>query len=300
MVKKMPETLTEKQSKSLPNILTNRHLHDSIYQSKRTPLVHVEPLKKIIECALISTYIRNEKPISLLIVAKAESGKTSTMKLYRENKGVVYVSDCTAYGITRDILPKMVSKEIRTLMIPDLLTPLSKSTKTRATLIAFLNNLIEEGIVKITTYAMIWDKDVKANTITAITDQALEDGRHEWAKMGFLSRFIIFSYSYSLSTVIEILNHYSEHGLDNEKMIIQLPKKEVDIELSKEIADALNPLAMRIGKQFELYGIRAKINFRSLLKALAFRNGRKAVTDAEFKEFLELADYMNFGFNILG
>jgi Mg-chelatase subunit ChlI len=70
--------------------------------------------------------------------------------------------------------------------------------------------------------------------------------------------------------------------------------------LSKEIADALNPFAMRIGKQFELYGIRAKINFRSLLKALAYRNGKKAVTDAEFKEFLELADYMNFDFNIIG
>jgi hypothetical protein len=272
----------------------------SIYQGDKTPLVHVEPLKKIIECALISTYIKNEKPISLLIVAKAESGKTSTMKLYRENKGIVYVTDCTAYGITRDILPKMVSKEIRTLMIPDLLTPLSKSAKTRATLVAFLNNLIEEGIVKITTYAMIWDKDVKANTITAITNQALEDGRHEWAKMGFLSRFIIFSYSYSLSTVMEILNHYSKHGLNSDNVKVQLPKKEVDIELSKEIADALNPIAMRIGEQFELYGIRAKINFRSLLKSLAYRNGKKAVSDAEFKEFLELADYMNFDYNIIG
>jgi len=296
----MSANLTDLPTKSLPNSEQIEPCRVLFNRNNRTPLVHVEPLKKIIECALISPYVKNEKPISLLIVAKAESGKTSTMKLYRENKGIVYVTDCTAYGITRDILPKMVSKEIRTLMIPDLLTPLSKSTKTRTTLVAFLNNLIEEGIVKITTYAMIWDKDVKANTITAITDQALEDGRHEWAKMGFLSRFILFSYSYSLSTVMEILNHYSEYGLNNENVKIQLPKKEVDIELSKEIADALNPIAMRIGKQFELYGIRAKINFRSLLKALAYRNGKKAVTDAEFQEFLELADYMNTDFNIIG
>ena len=31
-------------------------------------------------------------------------------------------------------------------MIPDLLTPLSKSTKTRNNFIAFLNNLLEEGV----------------------------------------------------------------------------------------------------------------------------------------------------------
>jgi hypothetical protein len=56
---------------------------------------------------------------------------------------------------------------------------------------------------------------------------------------------------------------------------------------------------MKIGEQFKLYGIRAKINFRSLLKALAYRNGKKTVSDVEFKEFLELADYMNLDFNII-
>jgi len=42
---------------------------------------------------------------------------------------------------------------------------------------------------------------------------------------------------------------------------IKLPKKQVHpIELPKEIADKLNPIAMKIGEQFRLYGLRAKIN----------------------------------------
>lgn len=65
-----------------------------------------------------------------------------------------------------------------------------KIFKTKQSFIAFLNNLIEEGIAKITTYAMIWDREVKANVITAVTDKAIEDGRHEWAELGFLSRFM--------------------------------------------------------------------------------------------------------------
>lgn len=262
-------------------------------------LIKIEPLKKIVECALISPYIKDEKPTSLLIVAKPESGKSSAMKQYQENKGVVYITDCTAYGITRDILPKIVSGDIKTIMIPDLITPLSKQTKTRQSFIAFINNLIEEGVAKIRTYSMVWDRDAKANVITAVTDQALRDGRHGWAKMGFLSRFIVFSYCYSLSTVTEILNYYSEHGLKTESSNVKLLKGEVDIELPREIADKLNPIAMTLGKQFELYGFRAKINFRSLLKCLAYRNGRKVVTEEDFQEFLELADYMNFDFNLI-
>jgi len=33
------------------------------------------------------------------------------------------------------------------------------------------------------------------------------------------------------------------------------------------------------------------------LKCLAYRNGREVVTDGDFEEFLELADYMNFDLN---
>jgi hypothetical protein len=284
--------------RSPPNSPINGDRGVSISRPDRETVIYIEPLKKIIEAVLITPYIKDEKPLSLLIVAKAESGKTSALKMYRENKGIVWLTDCTAYGITRDILPKMDSEGIKTIIIPDFITPLSKSHKTRASFVAFLNSLIEEGVARITTYAINWpDKEVKANVVTAVTDEFLRDGRHEWAKMGFLSRFVIFSYSYSISTVAAILNHYSEHGLKMGKVKLRLPKKEVDIELQKKIADKLNPIAIKVGEQFKLYGIRAKINFRSLLKALAFRNGRKTVTEAEFREFLELTDYMNFNFN---
>lgn len=69
--------------------------------------------------------------------------------------------------------------------------------------------------------------------------------------------------------------------------------------LLKEIVDRLNPIAMKIGEQFSLHGLRAKINFRSLLKCLAYRNGRKVVAKEEFQEFLELANYMNLDLNPL-
>jgi len=285
-------------SESEVSVFGEKWTHMFIHSSgKRETLIRTGLLRKMVECSLISPYIEGEKALSLLIVAKPESGKSSVMKQYRENRGVVYVSDCTAYGLTRDILPKIVSGETKTIMIPDLLTPLSKSDKTRKAFVAFLNNLVEEGVAKMTTYATVWNQDVNANVITAITDEALRDGRRGWAKMGFLSRFIIFTYSYSLSTVVEILSLYSQQGLEQQKFEIRLPERKINVELPKEIAEKLNPIAMKIGEQFRLYGFRAKINFRCLLKCLAYRNGREFVTEPEFDEFLELAGFMNFDFN---
>jgi len=81
-------------------------------------LIKIEQLKKIIEFVLLSPYLTDEKPLSLLIVTKAESGRSSVIKSYRETKGVVYVTDCTAFGIIRDKLIFIpLSKMVHTLEV---------------------------------------------------------------------------------------------------------------------------------------------------------------------------------------
>ena len=126
-----------------PHIVSEKWLPSSNHSyHEKGYLIKLDALKTMIECALISPYIKDEKPLSLLIVAKPESGKSTILKLYRGNKGIVYLTDCTAYGLTRDVLPKILNNDIKTIMIPDLLTPLSKQTKTRKSFVAFLNGLI--------------------------------------------------------------------------------------------------------------------------------------------------------------
>jgi len=287
---------------SNPNSSEKRVPGVPISPNEKDYLVKIEPLKKIIECAIISPYIKGEKSISLLIAATPESGKTAALMLYSKVKGITILTDATAYGINQHIVPRIKSGEVKTIIIPDLLTPLSKQTKTRRGFIAFLNNLTEEGVGKSVSYAFVQltDNIVTANIITAVTKGAILDARHRWTSMGFLSRFILFSYSYSESVIHEIMRRYSEYGLEKKrvkkKVKIKLAKRKMDIKLSKEMADRIDPIARRVGKVYKAYGIRAKINFRCLLKCLAYRNGRKEVTEEEFREFVELADYMNLDF----
>lgn len=51
--------------------------------------------------------------------------------------------------------------------------------------------------------------------------------------------------------------------------------------------------AVEFGKTYSNYGIRAKVNLRCLLKCIAYRNGRRVVTEDDFDEFHALVPYMN-------
>ena len=263
-------------------------------------LIELDALEKTVKATLYSAYVKDEKPLSLLIVAKPESGKTAVLKKYKENKGIVYLTDCTAYGLTRDILPKIVSGEVKHIVIADLITPLSKSTKTRQSLIAFLNNLTEEGVAKITTYANVWDREVNCGLVTAITDDALRDGRHDWAKIGFLSRMFLFSYSYAIPVVYRIFDSLLEDKSGvGEQTKLDFPAQPQDVILPTDIAKELIPLSMKIGESMKLHGFRFFLNTKTMLRSLALMNGKTTVTREELDEFLELSEYLNSEFNLI-
>jgi hypothetical protein len=267
---------------------------------KLNNLLGLSLLEKTVELALYAPYIRGEKPFNVLIASDPESGKTAVLEEYKVNKGVAYLTNVTAYGLERDVLPKIANGEIRTIIIPDLLVPLSRDTRTRKSFVGLLNALIEEGVTQISTFYVSWRGEARINLITAVTREELLDARHDWAKMGFLSRFVIFSYKYPMSLVVEIFKRYSQAGIVKNEKKLTFPKEEVDIELDPEVADRLDPIAIAVGQKMGLYGFRAKINFRSMLKAIALRNGHKKVTESDFLEFLQLTNYLNLDFNPIG
>ena len=85
------------------------------------------------------------------------------------------MSDVTAYGIEWDYLPRVESREIRHIIIPDLLKALSRKESTVRTFVTLLNGLIEEGVSSVSTYATrrTFEKHVKCSIITAIACQEL-------------------------------------------------------------------------------------------------------------------------------
>jgi len=262
----------------------------------------LENLADIITLTLYTAYIKNvQKPNSLLIIARPESGKTEMMKKFIMNKNIAYVSDATAFGIERDYLPKIESGDIHHIMIPDLLKPLSRKESTVKTFITFLNSLIEEGIASTSTYATrrSSEKHVKCGIITAITGEDMRDQRHHWGRIGFLSRIVPFSYRYGMETVKKVFD--SILGLDYLKEqdieLKRIPKEDKQITLPRKYAQAILPSTTAIAQAQKTYGFRLQKQFQALLQASALERGHSKVDSLDVDRVLPLMNWVNFDEN---
>ena len=253
----------------------------------------------MVTLTIYTAYIRNvQKPNSLLIIAKPESGKTEVMKKFEVNKNIAYLSDVTAFGIERDYLPRIETGEIRHIIIPDLLKPLSRKESTVKTFITMMNGLVEEGIASVSTYATrrLSDKHVKCGIITAITGEELSDQRHNWGRIGFLSRIVPFSYSYSIETVKKVFD--SILGLEYMKecdiRLKYIPKQDKTIKLPRKYAQAILPSTTAIAQAQETYGFRLQKQFQALLQASALDKSRNSVNSRDVERVLHLMNWVNF------
>lgn len=271
-------------------------------------MISTEIIESFVKYALASAKLVSEKPLSLLIVGEPESGKSSNIKKYcLKCDGVLYTTDATAYGLIRetDNLALVLQKKVRFFVIPDLLNCLSRKPSTVDSLIMFLNAIIEEGVVNISTYATkikLEDKkvasDIKVGLITSITKQVLFDKRHQWSKVGFLSRCLPISYDYNMATRIKIFNYIAEQQHMKEHLERLLIKgKTYDVELSVEMAKRLIPYSQLFGDAQRCYGFRMQKQLQVLLKAIARYRGKKIVDEEDFKEFERLVNYINLEFN---
>jgi len=261
-------------------------------------MIHAEKLEKLITLALYSGYLRNEKPLSLLIVAKPESGKTELVSKFAHNQGIVFLTDATAYGITKTFLPVLEAGKLRYIIIADLVNPLSKQRATVDSFIAFMNSLIEEGVVEIHTYAIDFKKEgIQCGLIATITDKALLDRRHKWASIGFLSRMLPVSYRYSQQTAMKILESIARRDYYHEEPVrLGFPPEPVSVELPEKYARGIMRYSTALGQAQQIYGFRYQKQFQVLLEADALMHGRDVVSEEDYEEVCGLLDFVNLKF----
>jgi len=264
-------------------------------------LVKMEELKNMIKYVLWSGYVKDEEPLSLLIISKPESGKTDCIKMFKNNKGVIYFNDVTPWGLVKNIYKFNDLEPVRHVMIPDLLNPMSKSQTSVRAFIQFMNSAIEEGIEKIQTYGIqVTVPRLKFGLITAITSDAFKLRRHNWSRIGFLSRMIPFSYSLSRRAVEEIMESIFNRLYQKRKSInLNFPKEQVKVDLSYELARKVNSYAVRLATAEKLYGFRHQKQFQTLLQSIALSKGKRKVDEEDYKDFQKVAEYINLDFNAI-
>jgi hypothetical protein len=255
-------------------------------------------LSELVKYILYSDYIaldinRKEVPLSLIIIANAESGKTSVIEQYHPNNGILYANDLTAWGIQNKYLKEMETGKIRRILIPDLINPINRKQDTVDTLITFLNSYISwEGIKTIATYAMQFDLDqpVRGALITTVTPQDFNKMISRLTAVGFLSRLMFVNYEYEADTVEEIMNSIVDQTDAWVKIKLDFPEKPVNVKMAAEYSKQLKPVARRVGLQAGVYGFRAIKALMTMTRAKALSEGRETVIQRDVDRIINLAE----------
>jgi hypothetical protein len=267
-------------------------------------MIDIEPLTKIIQLTLQTAFIPADKPTNLLLIAKPETAKTSALNLTSRKKDYIfYTNEITAKIIIDMILPMADRGEIKTVVIPDLLNCIEKQKATREQFLNLIKSAIEEGINHIETYAKKFkcqnpNKPTKFSMITAITTTSFQETRKYLESTGLLSRFIPFSYDYSMEKIKKILK-FIEEERQPEIVELKISKKITNIKGNPSLFAEFESISQRIAMEYNGLGFRLQDRLQELAKANAMINGRTEVNRKDIDEIIKLTNWTNFKFNIM-
>jgi len=274
------------------------------------------PIAQILKRVVASAYLRNSEtyPLSALLVAPVGAGKTTLIKKACWGNGVLGLSDCTPYGLAK-LLPEIEAKGVKHIVIYDMVEPMSRSRVIVNPLIGFLNSLIEEGIFRVSTGFITIDKPIKLGLITSTTKKELFDKRRGWLSIGFISRMLPISWTFTDTDVIQILQALASGGLEGvnpEEIKLRARKVEGDPTIFQKLipyAQAIEASANRYltrGKEGELievkveaYPFRRQKQLMIFLMSNALLRGSPKVEEKDFEEFQALVRWMNYDLNPL-
>lgn len=273
-------------------------------------MVKLEPIFELIKLALLSGYLKGERPLSLLLSAPVEAGKTESIRLFRQNSGILYIADFTPTGFVRAYSREIKSGAIKHILVPDLLSALSRDYYSRERFITFLNSLTEEGLA--TIHTMFVNLEVRAphpiGLIGGVTKEKLEQSKVNWLKVGFLSRMLPVTWRYNRTTVREVLEYIFRRRYTGEKPIFcRFPSNQVEVFIPPKLARMLEHLADKLLASYkaaatspeDVYGFRYQRHFQRLAMASALEAGRHVVSREDVDRVKELSIFCNLDFTTI-
>lgn len=227
-------------------------------------------ITELVKTTILTGRLKNDKPVSLLLIAPPERGKTSIV-IEQPCKAVAVFSDVTGRGIQKIC---QQSPELSHIILTDLVAIMShRDTVNRGT-IAMLNAMTEEGIKataypnEITTYS-----EGMRGIIACLTVGLAKDGRAWWNKTGFSTRMLPFFYDHSMDLAVRIRasivnGEYEKHP--GKPKQFRIPARKINVTISKTSAEAIQHLANRAAELLgSEIGYRRGRQFRALARAHA-------------------------------
>jgi hypothetical protein len=256
-----------------------------------TPLIKLEPLDRFLKLILWTGQLKDERPVSAIIIGPKGGGKTSSLEKVQCNVAI-FVGDLTARTMKVQILPK---PEATHILLGDLLSLFGHKKSTV--------DLSQQIIAKLTGESLTedpWTGDTlkeprSVGLITAIPPEDFNSKRKQIEKGGWSSRFLILKYRYSSLTrskVHTFLQHNGYGKVSKEKpLVFQVKGGKKIVKIPSSIALKINTLAD--GLKHDPLGFRAHRHLRALVKASALSRGSLVCSTKDFTAIESLRNFFS-------
>lgn len=265
-------------------------------------MINTETLEIAMKLAIWSIKIKDEIPVSLLILAPPEHGKTAIMLKLSQIDTVKTITDFNTFQF-QDFVNDYIADKKRTIIIPDFLKVMRKKYSTQQNAIGIINAITEEGWIGKLPLGQSVDRRINANVITALVPQEIKDKRRKWSQLGFLSRFVPLSFSYSDVTKEMIRGYIKDRNYRSEVPIkAEIGVSQNFVYLPKTMAEMIENIALGTLLRFkdtDLTGFRLQRQLQVLAMSSALSKGREEVNEEDVNLIKEISHFINFDFNMI-
>lgn len=257
-------------------------------------MIRVQEIVHLLKLAVYSSYIESERPVSVILIAPPEHGKTELLKTFAFIDSISIQTDFNTFTFSEFAMQYPKKK---TIIIPDFLRVVKKKHSVSSNALSIISAVTEEGWIGKLPLGQIIEKPIIANFLTALTTDELNDKRHKWTKTGFLSRFLPISFSYSEKTKQQIREYIKDRMYNKEEPANFKIEHQRQINLPIDIANKIEEISLDISEKNNILGFRLQRQLQVLTMANAFSNERSLVSMDDYKEIKHLSRFINFNFS---
>lgn len=255
-----------------------------------------ELVRELVESVILTGKLKDNPPLSLILIATPESGKTSVV-LERPCKAIKAFTDITGRGIQEVIQQR---PELTHLVINDMVSVMSHRQSVNKYTISVLNALTEEGLTAIASPDGIEEfKNGRKGVITSLTTDLTGDSRNWWNKVGFTTRMLPFCYSYPDELKIKIKDSIDK----SEERFAKSPVKPTDFIVPQNprsvnypipIIEAVRRVASIRSQIMEEVGFRRLKQYHSLVKGHCLLRNDTEVKEVDLHFLYEVDEYVSY------
>lgn len=247
-------------------------------------------LRELIQTVILTGRVKGHQPVSLLLIAPVERGKTS-IALERPCKSTVALSDVTGGGL-REICK--AHPEISHFVLTDMIAVTSHKSFVAKGTISMLNAITEEGLQG-TAYpgSVEFYQAGRRAIIGCLTTKLAQDQRQWWTRTGFASRMLPFAFDHPNELQIKIHDAISEGKFEHAETSVPLhvPDGCIGARFTAMAVRVIRALAEHKGKELSEIGYRRHKQYRTLAAAHAIgRTWKHPVVQLEDIQFLKVID----------